>query len=285
MKKPTLLIPHDLSANLDKWGLICHLGDDGNLDGGDTCANEFTYLYALAALDQPIAQGDRVLALSYLAVNGIPRRHPDSTKWYSTVDRTSRDQLTPYVAYLASQANIPLERAYFQRLALQHAKRLFCLTWNTRRNHVYERLEDHLKLSTPDVKHDYSWKLPDLCTMDIWQIYVRGALNMLPTPLKWLLALVLQPLLMILDVQSFVAVLMDMYKFYVLKWPVGKALPRHINHDARNCTLKVHFAAHHSPTLLSLLTYRLWRPLGALCANSWWSQRGEPPLHLLVSRL
>lgn len=275
----------DLQKNTDAWGLICYLGDNGTLDGGDTCANQFTYLYAMAVLNQPLEPGQALTALSYLVVNGVPIRHPDPSKWYSGINRTSRDQLTPYLAYLVQTAHKPLQAAYLRRLLAQHAKHLLLVAWNTRRNHVYADAVEHAAKSTADVPHNYGWKLPDITGPDIWAIYARGVLNMLPKALKPIAQIAMHPLLTVLDLHGFISVISSVYLLKFRGYTLGAgSAPKVLSHDRRNLTLKSHCSAHHSPTLLSKLAWALWAPYAHAAANSWWSQSGEPPLHELVSK-
>jgi hypothetical protein len=264
---------------LDKWGLICYRGEDGTLDAGDCCANQFTVLYSA-----PHRSNDISRALLALTCNGIPIRHPDKLKWYSATNRTSRDQLTPYLLFTASPNKVlpGVVRTYFWRLLRQHAKHLFLFAWNTRRNFVYEDYIEHTKRSTPDVAWNYKWKMPDLCGPNIWCIYVRGVLNYAP-----ILAPLLYPLLIMLDVYNFVGLirLLIMLKYLGYKLGPTSQPGRIVSHDRRNFSLSTHFAAKYWPTIFSCHGWDLWAKYANEAAQSFWTQPGEPPVHKAISRL
>jgi hypothetical protein len=90
----------------DDWGLICKVQTTGNLDGGDTAANEATRLLCEFLLygDSPTfrAEYERVMNLLEYAP-GQWRRHPDTSKWYAQpgFDRWSRDQSIPTLCLMA----------------------------------------------------------------------------------------------------------------------------------------------------------------------------------------
>lgn len=250
---------------LDDWQLITFNG----IDGGDTCANEYTaaYVARTANVYNPV---DETRVNKLLVVNGVPIRHPDPDKWYSSTNRTSRDQLTPHLCYLVACS--PARSELLLKLAIAHAKHLFLFTWNTRRNFQYPTLEAHQRLSTPDVAWNYSWKLPDFCFMDIWSLYLRAACGHLP-----ILGLILQPILSILDFQNFLAVC----------WALVQHKRGKLTDDLRNLTLKVHCSARYVPTVVSVAAWLLWSmsKVPQSAHNRWWTKPGEPPLHLLVERL
>jgi hypothetical protein len=257
---------------LDSYGLI-----GKGTDFGDSAANTFTALYC-----GPHLQEEQVKALSWLVLNGVPRRHPDPTKWYSAINTTSRDQLTPYLIYLASDrpAEVGLAKAYFKRLAWQHAKRLFLFTWNSRRNFQYPTAKQHAEHSTPDVAWNYAWKLPDVCGPDIWAVYLRGAMTYSAWfwplwPVLWLLDLAL-----VADTAWLLLQAAGGRKI----GPTGRGTAT-IDHDRRNATLLCHFAARHWPTPLSRLAWRLQKPYANQAAHSWWTQPEEPPIHLAIALL
>lgn len=242
---------------IDKWGYIVH----GPMhDGGDTCANHFTALYCKIG-----SQADLERSLLGLVRGGIPIRHPDPTKWYSRTDRTSRDQLTPYLCFVAESGS--LKQKLFTRLWLQHAKLGWMWAWNTRKNGV---------IDTP-------WKLPDFCGPDIWAVYARGLLNhslfaILVLPVLWLICWVG-------DLQNFLAVVSNWIPHKLGRKFGPTYIPDTLDHDARNLTLKVHFAAHNWPTWFARFSWWLWAPLGQEAAISWWSQPGEPTLYKAIANL
>lgn len=262
----------------DGRGLVCYRGEDGTLEGGDTCANQFTALYC-----GPHGPSDVSRALLALTYNGVPIRHPDKSKWYSSTNRTSRDQLTPYLCFVATPNKVlpGVVRKYFWRLLLQHAKRGFAFAWNTRRNFVYEDYVEHLKHSTPDVAWNYSWKLPDLCGPNIWSIYLRGAANYF-----WPIGLLGYPLLLLADLFNFVG-LLRLLVLLKCGYKLGptSAPGRMLSHDKRNFTLSTHFASEYWPTIFSALAWQLWQPHAHQAAISFWTQLGEPPIHRAVKLL
>lgn len=256
------------AENTDKWGLICFKGDNGDLDGGDTVHNEYTAAYCTSTiLRAPSAKHDFLRDL--LVIKGIPRRHCDGTKWYSSVNRTSRDALTPYLCYISSVA--AFKKQEFLQLLLQHAKRLFLFAWNTRKNFQYPTLTEHLQRSTADVRWNYRWKVPDVCGPDIWAIYLRGLCNVLPV-----LRPLTLPMLYVLDVHIFTAVMLNIRAF--------KKAPDAFDADRRNLTLKTHFSAHHTPTLLSKFAWKNYvnSSIPQISHRSWFTKPGEPPMHTLL---
>ena len=264
------------SAFFDSWKLVTK-----NKDAGDCCTNEFAIIYCL-----PHTKEEQLHALSWLVVAGIPRRHPDETMWYYSVDRTSRDQFVPYLCYLSGRqvADKPLAKLYFKRLLWQHAKHAYLCTWNTRRNHVWKLEADHKAKATPDVAWNYGWKLPDICGPDIWAAYIRGLLQHFF--LARLLLPVLYPVLCILDVYSFLDNLLFYVRAKLLKHPIGKtSQPGAIDHDKKNSMLISHISATKMGSPLSLLAWYLCKDLYLQAADSFYGQTDEPCLHLALQKL
>lgn len=263
---------------LDNLGLISYIGEDGSKDMGDCCANQFTYLYCTKPGSSEISR-----ALLALTRNGIPIRHPDKSKWYSSTNRTSRDQLLPYLFFVSTR-NHWLPRSvekYFWRLLRQHVKHALLFAWNTRRNFVYQDYVEHAKRSTPDVAWNYKWKLPDFCGPNVWSAYCRGIMNYLP-----LSAGLLYPLVCLLDLWDFLGLMLVLIKLrngYTLG-PLS-APGRMESHDKRNRTLLTHFAAHNWPSIWSYVGWKLWKPYANKAATSFWTQRGEPPIHKAIELL
>ena len=254
------------SQNFDAWGLITK-----NLDGGDTCSRHFTALYCC---DHSPAEANHALQLLQQA--GIPIRHPDSTRWYSRPNTTSRDQLIPYLCYVATH-----RPDYFKQLAAQHAKRAFVFAWNTHRNFQYSTPEEQLAKS--NVSWNYAWKLPDICGPNVWAIYLRGLLK--HSKISGALAPILKLPLYVLDLQQLVAVSI-IYIQLILGYRIGPtSRPRSIDHDMQNLILPCHLAAHNSPTLLSKLTWNMLKPVAKVAAKSFFQQPDEPRLDLALSRL
>jgi len=261
------LLPTPLAPWLDKFGLVTYAG----IDGGDTCANEFTVAYCLhqANLSQ-IRPTEPVLQQLY--ANKVPVRHPDPHMWYSDQDRLSRDQFTPLLIYLAVVGG-----SYFWRLFKLHASRGFCFTWNTKRNFVYNSLALHLERSTPDVPHRPEFKLPDVTLADIWAVWVRGLLMRLPRVARLMALTALQPVLSVLDLHTLLSVAYVRSRL-VLGYTVSA--------DRRNLTLKVHFGANYCPTLVSKLASQIYgKELPMDFAHVFWTQVNEPPIHTYIRLL
>lgn len=257
---------------LDKWTLITK-----NLDAGDSCSNHFAVLYGL-----PHNVEQQVSALSWLVLDGIPRRHPDPAKWYCGINRTSRDQLIPYLCYLGSSRapNQALNKAYFKRLAWQHAKLGYLFTWNTRRNFQYPTLAEHLARSTPDVQWNYSWKLPDVCGPDIWAAYLRGAMHHMPA------TRVLWPLLNILDIYQALDVGWIYWQLLVQGRQVGPTWkPKALDHDKKNTAILAHHAATRYSTPISKVVWMLLKPVARKAAHSFYSEAEQPPLYIAIDAL
>lgn len=255
----------NLSDYLDRWGLVCV----SSLDGGDTLANTFTIAYCQGRC-RPTD-----LDLLYNKDAKIWVRHPDRTKWYSQPDRTSRDQITPLLIYLAAYGP---EWAW-QRLVKSHKQKWFSWAWNTRRNFVYSTLEEHLARSTPDVAWDYAPKTPDFCGPDIWAVYARGWARR-----SWA-GWAARPVVWLGDLQLVAGAALKLYK-----WKFRRHLGTGrsgIDHDDRNFALKVHFARHYMPSLLSRLAWAVYgseRPLA--CFQSFWgAQAAEPPVDQFMKQL
>ena len=254
---------NDLQQNIDEFGLICFKGDE--FDGGDTCSNEYTLQYILHVTHAVDFNRLRHVN-SQLIVNGIPIRHPDPLKWYSSINRTSRDQYTPYLCWLiASKSSIS------SKTLLKRLKHCFLFAWNTRKNFQYPTLAEHLQRSTPDVKWDYRWKLPDFTGPDIWALELR-LLSRLYSPIIILAYILLN----LLDLYQLFNVLYSIYRH--------KKAP---NYDRRNLTLKTHASRFFMPTIFSFLAWNLYKKaqIGQESAEKWWTKPGEPPLHNYVLRL
>lgn len=257
------------AVNLDSFGLITKAGD-----GGDTCSRHFCALYCL-----PHSQLEAKHALTLLQLNGIPRRHPDESKWYSSTDRTSRDQLIPYLCYTATYAP-----QAFKALAVAHSKHLFMFAWNTRRNFQYSTLEAHQRLSTPDVAWNYAWKMPDICGPNIWAIYLRAFATHSLTG-KALLPII-YPLLHVLDLQQFIACIGLAFSHYILGHEFGRTSNSNaLDHDCQNSTLMNHYSATHHATIFSKITWLLFMPMGRKAARSFFTQDEEPRLDIAIETL
>ncbi len=153
---------------LDENGLVVQRGGDG----GDSL-NRTSVVRFLAQILGDMDLMDKVGAVARLSnAYGKYRRSNHEGKWYSEYDRTSRDQLTPVLIYLGYISAGPYPA--FNMLFFDHLKRGLLFTYNTRRNFQYPTLEEHLAKSTPDVKWNYGWKIPDVTGPEFWALYIRG---------------------------------------------------------------------------------------------------------------
>lgn len=263
----------------DQYGLIC-TKSNGQFDGGDTLANEFTVIYALQhTRNKP--EYDRQVALLQ-PISGQWIRHCDATKWYSNPECTSRDQLTPVLAFLACT---PSAKNLFYSLVKKLATRGFLFAFNCRRNFQYPTLELHQQRSTPDVIWNYGWKMPDILGPDIWAIIARGILQHTRGSVKQILfSTLLRPIIWLGDLQLLGAAIISQYKFrFKVHLGVGR---QGIDHDDRNQAIKTHFAKTYTATYLSKLSsmvYGTARPL--FCFKSFWSPDAEPPIDKFISLL
>ncbi len=249
---------------LDSNGLVCFLGSDGvTKDGGDTHANEFTLLYC-----QNVTVDNYFLYKVMCGPDGVPRRHPDTTKWYGRPNRQSRDQLIPRICWAAKWH----KQDYFFLCGLL-APRLFLFAFNTKRNFVYDSPDEHTRLSTPDVPYNPAWKLPDLIGPNVHAVLLRGCINHTSNSAKWPLLALIYPLLHLLDLYNLVAVLMLLFGFDK-------------SNDQRNLALPVHCSSTVYPTPISYLTlclFKLCKPKKIFELH--WGQPGEPPIHKVISKL
>lgn len=153
-----------LTDYVDQYGLICVKWPNGFLEGGDTCANEWTKIYADARL-KDLSKADEMSALAVRIKRAITHtetterdgkvvRHPDPTMWYSDPDRGSRDQMmTKLCSFGYLLRVLPKEekdlrdkiKAARNRLFKAHLKNWLLLTWNTRRNGAFKTFEAHIE--------------------------------------------------------------------------------------------------------------------------------------------
>lgn len=195
-----------IKPNIDSFGVITQSASN-NWDGGDTAQREGMFLCGIFYLqkgghcswqdwDDARTRYNNVIGRLNYSKGWSLRRHPDTTKWYGDVDRMSRDQLTSNIVALGF-AN----KVFLRQMLVQHIKRALLFTTNTRKNFQYKTLEEHLAKSTPDVKWDYKWKLPDITFSSIWAAYIRGLdMNLLSF------------LLPLLDLELLIGSLITLYK-------------------------------------------------------------------------
>jgi hypothetical protein len=183
------------------------------------------------------------------------RRHPDSSKWYSRVNTTSRDQYRPLLTMLATfKMRESLKSVVFKNFA----KRGFIFSHNTKRNHVYPTLEEHRLKSTFDVPWDYSSKIPDLLGMTVYATILRA----------WSKdSLLARSALYLLDIEFFVNSVLLYFNDEI---------------DVQNHVLALE--------LFDKVTPTFWSKLGKKISlkakiyerfEKFFSQPGEPPLHLI----
>lgn len=146
---------HRIDRNLVKE-LFAYLDDEGypgtvnhgQFDGGDTASIVGTILALQRLIILPSG-----LLYELVDINGIPRRHPDTTKWYGQPDRFSRDQLIPLIcAGIVLQHHVTIDVIFNA-----HRRRNFLTAWNTKKNGVME---------TPD-------KFPDITGPEVWALWIR----------------------------------------------------------------------------------------------------------------
>jgi hypothetical protein len=228
-----------------------------NGDGGDscnrTCAAALSYIYDNDAVD--------VSFLTKLHHSWLPflwRRAPDFGFWYSDWNRMSRDQTVPLLILMG-------EKCLYGKLAwylFGHLIRLMLFTHNTRKNFQYRTLEEHLVKSTPDVKWDYSWKLPDVTGPEFWALEIRA----MPKPIR----MALWPLLCVLDLETFAGSI-------VRRWL------RPENNDVINHTLVLINGRRRCPTPLMYLARKITpRSFLQPRLDSFFSEPGEPSLNTML---
>lgn len=121
---------------------------NGEWDGGDSAA----ILGTVIALQRPILLPSGLLP-GLVDENGLPRRHPDTTKWYGQSDRFSRDQLIPLIcAGIELKQNVTIDVIFDS-----HKKLSFLTAWNIRKNGVMETVE----------------KFPDFTGPEVWALWIR----------------------------------------------------------------------------------------------------------------
>lgn len=235
-------------------GLI--LAGEG-FDGGDTLANEGTYFFLkhIGFEDLPHRNILWIHVLNQLLDERTSKlRRCQSLKqpdWTQDLDRGSRDQLRPFFAACAAN---PSYTPQARSVALEHAKRGFLFTYNTRRNGATQ--ENHGQVyktvNGKEIKRDYSWKLPDFTGPEYLGLMIRAAR-----------ARLLYPLLLVLDLFLVLSALMALVKPTTDK-------------DCRNQILTLAVSQLVGTTPLSWLASKLYKRSGAAKrAVAWFSSTGE----------
>lgn len=131
----------DKSKYLDKDGLPGTLDYRKILDMGDSAAIAGT----LIALGSPDFTPD--ILNHFIGADGLPRRHPDQSRWYGQPDRFSRDQMIPLICAGIRLGGHPA----VDKLYLAHAKRDFKTAWNTRGNGGMEKPTKRPDITGPEI--------------------------------------------------------------------------------------------------------------------------------------
>ena len=144
-------VPQPDYLRMDRNGFPGTIDSNGVYDGGDTAA----ILGTICALEPGILVSTYWLARIAELVSplGIPRRHPDESKWWGQSDRFSRDQLIPLIC---SAVRFP-GPLVFEVLYRSHKRRYFLTAWNSRKNGAMDAPE----------------KAPDFTGPEIWALWVR----------------------------------------------------------------------------------------------------------------
>lgn len=168
----------------DSWGLLAQSAPER--DGGDSCQRVSMYFIIRYlqnkehdhVLDKYSKAFDQAIKLLYCG-KGRWCRHPDPLMWYGHQwNRMSRDQLVPLIIALGYYGKW---RYLLPTLLLLLTCCLF--TTNTRRNGVYKDAEEH-RAKAPYVKHNYSWKLPDI-GITLLPLFIRASGWRVLYPLLW----------------------------------------------------------------------------------------------------
>jgi len=225
--------------NIDKYGIIGQIQDDGSIEGGDSACWVGHYVY-LTGID-----------VNYIGVfekgfGGYVRHpHPESTNngfgayyknpWNGCI---SRDQLTGVLLAVIKT------KSYFAmaRVILNHCCRLMLFSYNT--------------IINGRDPATAKWKLPDLTLFDIWAMMIRGL-----GPVAWLL----YPVLCVLDVHMLLAALYD--KFFDNE-----------ETDCINFVGKLLCSLEYAPTPISWLTKKLVNRANIISRlkGYWCGWRGSP---------
>jgi hypothetical protein len=175
------------------------------------------------------------------------RRHPDTTKWYSELNRFSRDQFAPRVILSALLNHTSILKDYFKA----HLKHLLLFTWNTRHNWVYP--EGHPNYNPNETLKYSQWKLPDLTGPEFWGFYIRGFRCKL-----------LYPLLILSDLETLLSAIVKRFD----KDP-----------DINNCLAACLLAKKVMPTGLGHLAYLVIKPVLKDKLRKYWTiDHYEPPI-------
>lgn len=142
----------------DEQGYPGTIQSDGSYDGGDTAA----IIGNIAALTDDEDTLDKLPTIplgiidekaELFSVKFVPIRHPDPLKWYSQIDRFSRDQLIPSICAAIRHGGVGTLRYIYAA----HKKRWFLSAWNTRGNGAIDK----------------PVKFPDICGPTIWALWLR----------------------------------------------------------------------------------------------------------------
>lgn len=236
----------NIAEYIDKYGMLV----TKDQDGGDSCAHGFAVLYSGLVRNVSVP----VKPISYLntleAQPGRYTRHPDHNKWYSDLDRLSRDQFTPLLAFIGYLK----QKDFRWRLFKAHLRRGLLFAWNTRKNGQYPTFEEHQQKNSIDA-WDYKWKLPDVTGPEIWAMWIRAYR-----------AWYLYPLLCVLDLQTLFS---SIHRRYYTT-----------DNIQMNQVILTDFSTRVLPTPISLLARRVYgkRVAREALTNMWGNQDYQPPI-------
>lgn len=242
----------------DGYGLLGRLQTNtGKIDGGDSC-HKTSHAEWLIRLN---TDWSSLHPLNVLFSSTIPVRNPDPAMWYSNPNTTSRDQLKAFLLFLSIQKYPKI----LGRIFLQHLKYLCLFAFNTRRNWQYPTLEQHQAAQArgdigQNVVWDYSWKVPDFCGPEMWAIYIRG-----------FRCRILYPLLPVLDLETLIGVII---KFFHKK-----------DVDCMNDLGVLYLSKICGGSPVMWLARKIAKRFLQARLVSYFTNEGEPPLHLLTAQV
>lgn len=235
------------------YGLLTKDGD-----GGDSCQRTCSFALSIVYSYEKKLAGYFIPFLELLYNPKYPflwRRSPEENKWYSMWNRQSRDQMIPAIILLGEARRYKL-LAWF---IFGHLTRGMLFMTNTRKNFQYPTLAQHLERSTPDVKWDYRWKLPDLTGPEFWALEIRA--------MPLLIRIILWPVLAIFDLETLTGALVKRF-----------VTPK--DHDIINHGLVMINGMRNQPTPFMWLATKITNAKFVQDRlNSFFTQPGEPRLH------
>lgn len=205
-----------LKSNIDSFGVITQ-DESQNFDGGDTLQREGFFAYVSKEEERFLSVLDKV----EINKSGNYLRHPDTSKWYGTPYRISRDQITPVIISLGKCE----DKSHLKRIFFAHLKRALLFT-----NNIYPNW-------TMPGDSEYRAKLPDVTGPAIWGMYIRS-FKVYP----------LYPLLYLFDVEIMINSIIKLWN--------TKHDPK--NCDDANHIITLQQSYDTFPTLISFIARRLY---------------------------